>query len=190
MELGPTEEARLHGERCTELRMVKKAIFHRTALVHKPRRFVISQTIGEELTPRTLPQWDAKRALADSKLNRSHSPKRMATVRVTRASGRSRSIRWPNYGTRRSFTSRPRPFRAHGRSRLYRHRKDAEEPARSRRIHLAMAHPIQETELNRAANLIASNRRLHVSSSRWVQTALPGPPWFHVRSRFFLDVRR
>lgn len=36
-----------------------------TAFVYKPRWFVVSQTIGEELTPPTLPQWDAKRALAE-----------------------------------------------------------------------------------------------------------------------------
>lgn len=34
-----------------------------TAFVHKPRWFVISQTIGKEFTPQTLPQWDPKRAL-------------------------------------------------------------------------------------------------------------------------------
>ncbi|HKZ78872.1 MAG TPA: ArdC family protein [Pyrinomonadaceae bacterium] len=35
-----------------------------TAFVHKPRWFVVSQTVGEEFTPPTLPQWDATRALA------------------------------------------------------------------------------------------------------------------------------
>lgn len=35
-----------------------------TAFVHKPRWFVSSQTIGEEFTPPTLPEWDATRALA------------------------------------------------------------------------------------------------------------------------------
>ncbi|HUE80779.1 MAG TPA: ArdC-like ssDNA-binding domain-containing protein [Pyrinomonadaceae bacterium] len=34
-----------------------------TAFLHKPRWFVLSQTTGEEFTPPTLPQWDAKRAL-------------------------------------------------------------------------------------------------------------------------------
>ncbi|MDQ3667813.1 MAG: ArdC-like ssDNA-binding domain-containing protein [Acidobacteriota bacterium] len=35
-----------------------------TAFVHKPRWFVISQTIGDEFTPPTLPQWNSTRALA------------------------------------------------------------------------------------------------------------------------------
>jgi len=35
-----------------------------TAFVHKPRWLVISQTIGEEFAPPTLPEWDAERALA------------------------------------------------------------------------------------------------------------------------------
>ncbi len=35
-----------------------------TAFVHKPRWFVISQTIGDEFTPPTLPHWDSTRALA------------------------------------------------------------------------------------------------------------------------------
>ena len=35
-----------------------------TAFVHKPRWFVISQTIGEEFAPPTLPEWDTTRALA------------------------------------------------------------------------------------------------------------------------------
>lgn len=34
-----------------------------TAFVHKPRWFVISQTIGDEFTPPALPQWDAEQAL-------------------------------------------------------------------------------------------------------------------------------
>lgn len=34
-----------------------------TAFVHKPRWFVIGQTIGDEFTPPTLPQWDASHAL-------------------------------------------------------------------------------------------------------------------------------
>ena len=34
-----------------------------TSFVYKPRWFVVSQTIGEELTPPTLPQWDTDRAL-------------------------------------------------------------------------------------------------------------------------------
>jgi len=35
-----------------------------TAFVHKPRWFVIAQTIGDEFTPARLPEWDAERALA------------------------------------------------------------------------------------------------------------------------------
>jgi hypothetical protein len=35
-----------------------------TSFMHKPRWFVISQTIGDEFTPPCMPQWDAERALA------------------------------------------------------------------------------------------------------------------------------
>ncbi len=35
-----------------------------TAFVHKPRWFVIAQTIGDEFTPARLPVWDVDRALA------------------------------------------------------------------------------------------------------------------------------
>ena len=34
-----------------------------TSFVYKPRWFVVSQTVGDELTPPRLPEWDAKRAL-------------------------------------------------------------------------------------------------------------------------------
>ena len=36
-----------------------------TSFVYKPRWFVISQTIGEEITPPSLPDWDAECALAN-----------------------------------------------------------------------------------------------------------------------------
>ncbi len=41
-----------------------------TAFVYKPRWFVVSQTIGEELTPPALSEWDAKCALAELEIER------------------------------------------------------------------------------------------------------------------------
>jgi hypothetical protein len=35
-----------------------------TTFVHKPRWFVLSQTVGDEFTPPCLPEWNAKQALA------------------------------------------------------------------------------------------------------------------------------
>jgi len=34
-----------------------------TSFVYKPRWFVVSQTVGDEFTPRSLPEWDAQQAL-------------------------------------------------------------------------------------------------------------------------------
>ena len=41
-----------------------------TSFVHKARWFVVSQTIGDELGPVTIPEWDAERALAALSIER------------------------------------------------------------------------------------------------------------------------
>lgn len=74
-----------------------------TSFVYKPRWFVISQNIGEELTPLSLPEWDAERALALSQTQ-------TGTVRDTRGSDRSRLIRWPNCQQRPFFMKPPTSF--------------------------------------------------------------------------------
>jgi hypothetical protein len=41
-----------------------------TSFVHRARWFVVSQTIGDELAPATIPEWDAERALAALSIER------------------------------------------------------------------------------------------------------------------------
>ena len=41
-----------------------------TTFVHRARWFVVSQTIGSELEPVTIPEWDAERALAALSIER------------------------------------------------------------------------------------------------------------------------
>jgi hypothetical protein len=52
-----------HDEEANENKDESNAEHRYTAFVYKPRWFVVSQTIGEELTPPTLPQWNTDRAL-------------------------------------------------------------------------------------------------------------------------------
>ena len=48
-----------------------------TSFTYKPRWFVLSQTVGEEVEPTTVPEWDAKQALAALSIERCAETKRV-----------------------------------------------------------------------------------------------------------------
>jgi hypothetical protein len=75
-----------------------------TTFVHKARWFVVSQTLGNELGPITIPRWDAEQALKALCIERITFDKRPATVRDLHVAIRSRSILSHNSHTRRCFT--------------------------------------------------------------------------------------
>ncbi len=98
-----------------------------TSFMHKARWFAISQTVGDEFTAPRLPEWEAERALAALDIER---------IAFTDPDGNCQG-----YARKRQIAINPvaqLPHKtlfhetAHQRSRFYRHRTHAKEPARSR----------------------------------------------------------
>jgi hypothetical protein len=103
-----------------------------TSFMHKARWFAISQTVGDEFTPPRLPEWEAERALAALDIEQIPftDGRQLSGIRAE-AADRDQS-RGPTPAQDTIPRNGPRHSRPHQRSRFYRHRKNAQELARSR----------------------------------------------------------